>query len=279
MTEAFELSLNTDRPPLCGLIDLPEQSGQRPTVVICHGFKGFMEWGFFPFLAELLSERGFVVVRFNFSGSGMRPGDDLVTDIEAFRTATFSGDREDVLGVLAAAREGLSDRIDPARIGLFGHSRGGGAALLAAAHEASQGRIHALVTWAAVGTFDRLPAEAKDVWRQTGSMPIVNGRTGQELGLGVEVLDDLEAHREDLDIEKAARARRAPWLLIHGVGDETVPVSEARRLQEVAGPGLDTLLLPEAGHTLGARHPFQGPTQPLIEAMNATQTWFRRHLC
>ena len=44
-----------------------------PTVIICHGFKGFMEWGFFPPLAELLVERGFTVIRFNYSGSGMQP--------------------------------------------------------------------------------------------------------------------------------------------------------------------------------------------------------------
>jgi len=43
---------------LHGFVDLPDdRSGHRPepgpAVVICHGFKGFMEWGFFPIGANL----------------------------------------------------------------------------------------------------------------------------------------------------------------------------------------------------------------------------------
>ena len=36
------------------------------------------------FLAHLLAARGFTTVRFNLSGGGMRPGEDLVSDTEAF---------------------------------------------------------------------------------------------------------------------------------------------------------------------------------------------------
>ena len=87
----FEIALDAGR-SLSGILDLPSLPGPRPTVLICHGFKGFMEWGFFPYLAALLAERGFVAVRFNFSGSGMQAGDELVTDTEAFGTATHSKD-------------------------------------------------------------------------------------------------------------------------------------------------------------------------------------------
>ncbi len=64
---------------LHGVAHLPDESGAKPAVVICHGFKGFMDWGFFPYLAELLADRGFVAIRFNLSGSGMKPGDELVS--------------------------------------------------------------------------------------------------------------------------------------------------------------------------------------------------------
>ncbi len=74
--------------PLHGLIDFPQEPGLRPAVVICHGFKGFMEWAFFPYLAHLLAERGFVAVRFNLSGSGQLPGEDRVSDLAAFRSNT-----------------------------------------------------------------------------------------------------------------------------------------------------------------------------------------------
>ena len=141
----FSLQVDQER-KLNGLVDHSPRPGPRPTIVICHGFKGFMEWGFFPALAELLSKRGFTVVRFNFTGNGMQPGDELVTDLEAFQTATFSQDLEDLLSLLSAlgvsVAEGL---VDIERLGLFGHSRGGGTAILAAAQPDWVHRLGALV--------------------------------------------------------------------------------------------------------------------------------------
>ncbi len=270
---------------LHGVVQWPQRrdgwpSGCRPTVVVCHGFKGFMEWGFFPPLAELLVERGFTVIRFNFSGTGMHPGDDLVTRLEAFRDATYSQDVVEVLRILAAAgTEIAADHIDPDHLALLGHSRGGGAALLAAAHPRWRDRLQALVTWAAVSTFDRFGDEIKTEWRRDGILPIVNGRTGQELPLGLATLADVEEHREELDLPGAAGRRRAPWLIVHGSDDETVPAVEAEALDRHAADLRELRLVAGANHTFGARHPFLGPTPHLIEAMNATQTWLRRHLC
>jgi len=238
-----------------------------------------MEWGFFPALGELLSERGLTVVRFNFTGNGMQPGDELVTNHQAFRTATFSQDLQDLLSLLSALGESVAKGlVDTHRVGLFGHSRGGGTAILAAAHTDWSDRLQALVTWSAVGTFDRLDDATRLVWRQKGSTPMVNARTGQELFLDRIVLDDLEKHRHELDILAAASRRLAPWLLIHGEDDETVPVAEARTLAEHAGGEGVLLEIPAASHTFGATHPFAGPTPQLIEALNATQAWFRQHL-
>lgn len=258
---------------LHGLVDLPEEPGERPAVVVCHGFKGFMEWGFFPYLAHLLADRGFVAVRFNLSGAGMLPGDDLVSDPAAFRANTHSRELADLLAVLDATGESIAPgRVDRGRLGLFGHSRGGGNAVLAA------GRVRALVTWAAVASFDRYTAEQKSDWRRDGELPVVNARTGQRLALGLGLLDDLEARGEELDVLAAARARHAPWLIVHGEEDESVPVAEADRLAEASPGNHELLRIPGANHTFGARHPFAGPTPQLIQALNATQRWFRRHL-
>ena len=268
-----------DRPDLNGLVNPSRRPGPRPTVILCHGFKGFMEWGFFPYLAELLAERGFTVVRFNFSGSGMQPGDDRVADVEAFARATFSQDLFDLLTLLSALEEQVAPGlVDAAHLGLFGHSRGGGTALLATANEYWSQRIGALVTWSAVSTYDRLSDAEKLLWRQRGRTPVVNARTGQELELDCLVLDDLEQNREALDLLKAAERRHAPWLLVHGDADETVPVAEARALAErAAGTGC-LIEVPEASHTFGVTHPFAGSTPELILALNATQDWFRKQL-
>jgi dienelactone hydrolase len=265
---------------LHGLLDLPQAPGRRPAVVICHGFKGFMEWGFFPSLAALLAERGFVAVRFNLSGAGMRPGDALVSDPQAFKDNTYSAELTDLLRVLEAAAGDLApDRIDHDRLALFGHSRGGGAAVLAAAHQPWRERIRALVTWAAIARVDRYSPEEKRAWREAGELPVVNSRTGQRLALGRALLEDVERHAAgDLDIGAAAGRRAAPWLIVHGEQDESVPAAEAVELEARAAGTRELLLIPGAGHTFGASHPFAGPTPFLIQALNATQAWLRRYL-
>ena len=274
----FSLPIRTHR-TLHGLVHTCSRPGARPTIVICHGFKGFMEWGFFPYLADLLTDRGFTTVRFNFPGSGMEPGDELVTDLAAFREATFGQDLEDLLSLLAALGDEVAPGIvDADRVGIFGHSRGGGTALLAAADDQWSHRLGALVTWSAVSTFDRLGNAEKLVWRQQGWVPVVNARTGQELAIDRIVLDDLVENRQALDLLEAASRREAPWLLVHGEADETVPMSEARALAESAA-GIGCLLeVPGASHTFGATHPLAGPTPELVTAINATQSWFRQEL-
>jgi dienelactone hydrolase len=265
-----------------GFVDFPDEPGERPTVVICHGFKGFMEWAFFPYLAELLARRGFTAVRFNFSGSGVRPGEDRVSDLAAFRGATFTRDQEDLDAVLAAVgREVAPGRVDRGRLGLVGHSRGGGAAILATGKPPWRDELGALVTWASVATFERFSQAERRAWRERGETVVVNSRTGQQLPMGVEVLDDLEANREALDVGAAAGRVRAPWLIVHGTGDESVPAREGSELLAAAGaePGRRELLeVPGAGHTFGAVHPFAGPTPALTQTLNATQAWFRKHL-
>jgi len=279
-TQSFVLDANTDA-PIHGVAHFPTTPGPQPTVLICHGFKGFMEWGFFPPLAELLADRGFTAVRFNYTGSGMKPGDELVTDLDAFRLNTFSRERDETLRVLAALGDEIAPgRVDTEKIGLVGHSRGGGASILVSAHPEWKDRLGALVTWAAVSTWDRFGGEkTKKAWRAQGTLPIKNARTGQELQLGVELLEDMEGNREALDILAAAGRREAPWLIVHGADDEAVPAPEAEALNQTAGGEHELLMIPDAGHTFNAKHPFAGPTPQLIEAMNATQTWLRRHLC
>jgi fermentation-respiration switch protein FrsA (DUF1100 family) len=257
-------------------------------VVLCHGFKGFAEWGFFPPLAALLAERGLAAVRFNFADGGMRLGEDRVTDLEAFRRQTISGEVGDLLAVLAALPDLAPGRLDTSRLALFGHSRGGAVALLGASRleQSAHGlpdrlgadRLQALVTWSAVSHFDRLSQDELRRWRETGTWTAVNARTGQQLPVGLELLRDVEEHRDELDPKAAAARRRTPWLIVHGEVDETVPVGEGEALAAAAAEPRELLRIAGADHTFGARHPFAGPNPQLIEAMNATQRWLLRWL-
>ena len=233
-----------------------------------------MEWGFFPYLGELLASRGFFVVRWNTSGSGMLPGDELVTDLDAFANATFSSDVDDLLAIIDALPTIAGKKGDTGQLGLFGHSRGGGATVIAAAEIDPPG---AIVTWASVASFNRISDPDKRTWRDQGWLPVVNARTHQQLRINLSVLEDLEANAERLDIVAAAGRLTTPWLIVHGDDDTSVSVDDARRLA-AANSRAQKIELLKGNHTFDARHPFQGPTPPLIEAMNATQTWFYRHL-
>lgn len=281
----FSLVSDTERLPftfagpdgrtLHGTLDFPVDQDSRPVVVITHGFKGFQEWGFFPYLAELLAARGFVVVRWNTSGAGMLPGDEMVTDLDAFARATFSDDVDELRALIGALPEIVGDRGRTDHLGLLGHSRGGGATIIAATE--IDPKPLAVVTWASVATFDRISERDKEAWREQGWLPVVNSRTGQQLRMDVSVLEDLEFNRARLTITTAAAKLTSPWLILHGDDDVSVSVDDARKLAQ-ANPRAEKHEVVGAGHTFEARHPFRGPTPALIEAMNATQTWFLRYL-
>ena len=265
---------------LDGFLEVPDAPYPAPyaTVVVCHGFKGFMEWGFFPHLAELLACRGFLTVRFNFSGAGVRPGEDRVSDLDAFRDDTYGRELEDLLAVVDGLDGIAGGAADRGRLGLFGHSRGGGIALLAAAAPERRESVRALVTWASIAEVDRFDEATKETWRREGVIHVENSRTGQQLPLGRALLDEVEADREALDLLAAAGRRTAPWLVVHGREDASVPYEEAERLAEAAAPPVELHPVATGDHTFCSRHPFAGPSRELIDAMNETQTWLRRHL-
>jgi uncharacterized protein len=239
----------------------------RPVVVICHGFKGFKDWGMFPKIAERFALAGFTAVTFNFSGSGVGPCSDVVDEPERWFRQTLSGDLADLGSVITHI---LKD--GPAWVGLVGHSRGGGIAILQAAKDA---RIRALVTWASVAGFDRHSAEERARWRRDGYSEVVNARTGQVLRMGRAALEDLEHNASGtLDVIAAAGRVTAPWLIAHGSADESVPVCEADALARASGSArTERLTVDGAGHTFGARHPWAGST-PHLEMLVARTAQF-----
>ena len=243
------------------------RTSSRPAVVVLHGFKGFKDWGMFPPLAERLGRGGFTAVTLNLSGSGVDDTGEFSLP-ERFAHNTFTAELTDVGRVVDALVQGRLGVSPPSSLGLVGHSRGGGIAVL---HTARDPRINALVTWSAISTVDRWPAAKRAEWRAAGLEEIENKRTGQLLPLYPDVLDDIERNRAALDIATAASAIRVPWLIVHGRIDESVPLEEAERLV-AAAPAASTRFLPieHGGHTFGAAHPWKGSTPELEQVFEAT---------
>jgi pimeloyl-ACP methyl ester carboxylesterase len=244
-----------------------------PTVVICHGFKGFAHWAFFPYLARTIAEYGMRAVTFDFSGSGIGADRENFTALEEFTTNTFSQELADLEEVIAESRRrGWIDR----EFGLFGHSRGGGVAII---HASFDRDVKALVTWAAIASTSRWDEEAVREWRARGYTDIENSRTRQTMRLGTAVLDDVEANgKGKLDVAAAARRISVPWLVVHGDADETVPVKEAEQLSELS-TGFSTLWTVEgAGHTFSATHPVTHPPPLLALVTRGTVQFLSEHL-
>jgi dienelactone hydrolase len=256
-------------PGTLGEILIDVRAGNRrlagPAVVLCHGFKGFKDWGFFPPLADRLAKAGYVVVSWNASGSGIDDNGELLWP-DRFGRNTFSAELADLQAVVGALDGDVLGVVRPTTIGLVGHSRGGGIAILAASQ--SQ-RVAALVTWAAISTPWRWSTELRRRWRDAGFLEITNQRTGQAMKIMPDVLDDLERNQELLDITTAADRVRCPWLVIHGAVDETVKVAEAEALASSASRPASRIVR-STGHTFGAAHPFQGMNPALGEVFDAT---------
>jgi dienelactone hydrolase len=251
----------------------------RPAVVVVHGWKGFKTWGMFPPLADRLARAGFATVAFNLSGSGVDDGGELVWP-DRFGRDTFSAELRDLGVVVDALVRGELGLAPPSSIGVVGHSRGGGVAVL---HAAGDPRVRALVTWAAISSVERWSPHAVAEWRRTGAMDVVNARTGQRLQLTTDILDDVERNAGGaLDIPAAAARVTVPWLIVHGSEDEAVSPLEAEALRAASPLATTRLLAIEgAGHTFGAGHPWNPQvhdTPALRRVFDMTLAWFAAHL-
>jgi len=255
-------------------------SNVAPLLIFAHGFKGFKDWGGFPYLCEKIAENGFAVLSFNFSHSGVdaaSPMDFTRLDLFAENTHTIElNDLDLVINYLPQLAEDFPGQIDITRVGLIGHSRGGGLSVIAATEHSE---INALVTLAAVGGFDRYTTEQKKRWREKGYIEMPNTRTNQLMKMNVTLLDDIEINSERLDIQKSAAKLNIPYLIIQGKEDLAVKFTDAEKIYSSANKDQTKLVILEnTGHTFGVEHPFKGSTNAFEEVIKLTAEFFKTNL-
>jgi uncharacterized protein len=259
-------------------IRLPEAQQTCPVVIVCHGFKGFKNFAFFPHTSGQLCDHGFAVVTMNFSGNGL--GDDPLhfSALNKFAQNTISQELDDIDAVLDGIVSGglLGTSGATPRIGIMGHSRGGCTAIVKASLDP---RLQCLATWASPAALGRYSDELLRQWKEDGRYNFVNARTKQDMFVNYSYLEDIQANHERYSLDLAVSKLTIPYLTVHGTNDESVPVDAAHRLHSYAQTGQAELALVEGGtHTFGTKHPFEGSTPALKQAIDRTAAWFRRWL-
>ncbi len=244
----------------------PESGAEKlPLVILCHGFKGFKDWGCFPYMMERIAEEGNFAVSFNFSYNGTGENDVDQSDftrLDLFAENTFSRELDDLGSIIDYLFENKEKyNYDTGNITLTGHSRGGGIAILKTAEDK---RISKLVVLSSVCNFDRYSDTLKKKWKEVGYFEVINSRTNQMMRLNYTLIEDLIKNKERLDIQKAISEITVPVMIIHGAQDITVDYSNAEDLYSRSDKEKTKLFLIEnTGHTFGAVQPFEGTTKAL----------------
>ncbi len=234
----------------------------RALVVIVHGFKGFKDWGFFPWTAQRLMQHRLAVCRFNMSRSGIGDDPESFDRLDLFEHDTYSTQLRD----LGTAVRHAQQEFPTLPTFLVGHSRGGGIALLGAQDVPN---LRGVVVWAPIARVDRWDDATKRTWRERGVLEVENARTKQVMRMSPVMLDDYEANRERLDILAAASRLEVPLLVVHGGRDESVPVAEGHLIASHARQS-SIAVIERASHTFNAIHPLVHVPFELLTAAELT---------
>jgi pimeloyl-ACP methyl ester carboxylesterase len=245
------------------------------TLIICHGFKGFKDWGMFPHVAYLLSNK-LDVVLINFSYNGVGEKLDEFTELEKFAKETYAIDLEDLDAAIQYIQsEDVFQRKSKGSQPLFllGHSRGAGVCLIYAMDHPDA--VSGVISWNGITDVDLLSKENKEEMSAAGRSYTLNGRTGQNMPLDLEIMLDMEQNRDRYNIKERIRTVSFPVHLIQG-SDDSARLREGSRQLVSNNPAVEWTLIPGGNHTFGAVHPYQGATKPMLHAIDATYQAIRR---
>ena len=188
-----------------------------PAIAFFHGFTGTKvePHRIFVKTARQLAAIGFYVLRFDFRGSGDSAGD--------FSEMTIGGEVSDAIksiDVLTAM-----PGVDSDRIGILGLSMGGCVAAFVSGQDA---RVKSTVMWAPLS--DDPPDRKQEILGRSKNTP-----TPEEIAQLNPNIVGKAFYEELLKISPSAtiQAFTGALLVIHGSGDDVVPVSHGRRYYEL----------------------------------------------
>lgn len=243
-------------------------SSKTPVIVFLHGFKGFKDWGAFNKMAEIWTNKGFLVFKINFSHNGTTPEKPLdFEDLDAFGNNTITKELSDtatLINFICNKNSELPKRnIDDIR--LVGHSRGGSTAIIYASKDK---RIKKVITLSAVSNLEARYFNEKNQkeWQKNDVVIVENGRTNQKMPLYESFHHDFKKNPANYSVKEATQKlnkANTPQVIIHGRKDTAITSQDAQDIFEWSNSNstisqnknAKLILLEDADHTYNTKHP------------------------
>jgi len=223
--------VNSTGQNLSGILELPGGEASGAFVLFAHCFTCSKDYKSVFYGGRALVERGYGVLRFDFTGLGDSEGD--------FADTNFFSNVED----LVSAAGFLAQKYQGPQL-LVGHSLGGAAVLHAARKVPSSRVVATIAAPSSPNNLVRLAEGRREELERTGSIKISVG--GRPFRIGKKFFDALELTRMDETIRELGR----PLLVLHSPADKIVGIDNAFHIFEQARHPKSFVSLDGADHLL-----------------------------
>ncbi len=251
MKEIKVTTLNEFGEKLIGLETSPLAEKEKyPTVILVHGFGVTKEEaGMFDNIAKKLSESGFLVYRFDFSGCGESEGDYSETSLTKLKS-----DLSKILDFVYS-----QPKVDNSRIGILAQSFGTATTI------ALEPKIKCLVM---TGSISRPKAVISKLFGDGYNPEGISTRTKLD-GIITKTKPQFWKDLENYNLPESIKKINYPILFIHGSADDTVPISEMEAYFQNANEPKKKIIIKGAGHGLEVNRD---------ETYQIVVDWFQKYL-
>jgi dipeptidyl aminopeptidase/acylaminoacyl peptidase len=212
---------------LKGWVVKPEHLLEKtPAIIICHGVGA--NKSDFTELAVFLAKRGYIVLLFDFRAHGESAGS---------RTSLGYHEQKDISAALDLLK--ARPEVDPGRIGIYGFSMGGSAAILAVAQTRA---FSAVVVDSA---FTSLRDQARDAITGFYHLPSFPFLPLSIMGYQLYFQTSVDSVSP---VRAIAKIAPTPVFIIAGEGDALIPADNGRNLYAAATEPKDLWIIPNADH-------------------------------